>query len=170
MEPQKCQAKSKQSGEQCKRWASPGQRVCTMHGAKAPKAIAAAERRLEEESAKEAVATYGLPREVSPTQALAEELHRTAGIVAYLDLRVGELDNSGLGAHPLVRLYADERKHFADVAKTCIAVGIEARRIEIAEEEARLFMLAIKGIMLDLGVWDHPEAPQIVRRHLAAVA
>jgi hypothetical protein len=31
---QQCTAKSKQSGKQCKRWASPGSSVCVMHGSR----------------------------------------------------------------------------------------------------------------------------------------
>jgi hypothetical protein len=31
---QQCSAKSKQSGSQCKRWATPGSSVCTMHGSR----------------------------------------------------------------------------------------------------------------------------------------
>ena len=30
--PRRCRAKSKQSGEQCKRWSSPGKEVCYYHG------------------------------------------------------------------------------------------------------------------------------------------
>ncbi|KAB2347324.1 hypothetical protein [Actinomadura rudentiformis] len=40
--------------------------------------------------------TYGLPREVDPGQALLEEVHRTAGHVAWLGMRVAELEESEL--------------------------------------------------------------------------
>ena len=43
---QKCEARSKQSGERCKRWPIPGGTVCVIHGGKAPQAQAAAKDRL----------------------------------------------------------------------------------------------------------------------------
>lgn len=42
----RCQARSKRSGEQCGRAASPGQRVCVSHGAGSPQAKLAARERL----------------------------------------------------------------------------------------------------------------------------
>ena len=39
--PQQCTAKSKQSGERCKNWASRGMKVCHIHGGKTPRGIAA---------------------------------------------------------------------------------------------------------------------------------
>lgn len=57
---------------------------------------AAAKRRLEEEAARKALATLGLPVEVSPSEALLEEVHRTAGHVAWLGRKVQELDETTL--------------------------------------------------------------------------
>ena len=39
--PQRCTAKSKQSGERCKNWASVGMKVCHIHGGKTPRGMAA---------------------------------------------------------------------------------------------------------------------------------
>ena len=113
------------------------------------------------------VVRFGLPREVTPTQALKEELDRTAGLIQFYGMKLDDLDEDEIAGSPLVKLHAEERKHFADVAKTCIAVGIEARRIELAEEQGRQIMQVLKGVMLDLGVWDNPEAAGIVRKHLS---
>lgn len=134
--------------------------------------------------ATQAVETYGLPRQVDPHAALLEELHRTAGHVAWLSLQVQALDTDGLHGpvggsqhghpreepHVWVRLYQEERRHLADVAKTCVAVGIEERRVAIAEEQGRLLAAVIQGVLADLGVSNHPEAPAVVRRHLTLVA
>lgn len=43
----RCTARSKRSGERCKRRPALGQNVCSMHGAKSPQARAAARRRLD---------------------------------------------------------------------------------------------------------------------------
>lgn len=53
---------------------------CSRHGGATKTHVVAARR----EQAVRAVATYGLPREIDPHAALLEELHRTAGHVAWL--------------------------------------------------------------------------------------
>lgn len=61
---------------------------------------------MAEEKARKAVVTLGLPRVVSPTDALLEEVHRTAGHVAWLAQKVQELDTvtggENSGEHALV--------------------------------------------------------------------
>ena len=54
-----------------------GRGRCKKHGGNTPTHRAAAER----EIAEEAVATYGLPREIGPVDAVLENLHLTAGHV-----------------------------------------------------------------------------------------
>lgn len=61
------------------------------HGGGAPQVRAAAAARLAEAEARAAVATFGGPREVDPGTALLEEVHRTAGHVAWLASVVAEL-------------------------------------------------------------------------------
>ncbi len=119
-----------------------------------------------------------------PHTALLEELHRTAGHVAWLAETVARLERDqmgesvggGGGGWPStepglwVKLYQHERAHLATVAKTCVAVGIEERRVQLAEQQGHLLARVIDGILTDLGVRDHPEAATVVRRHLALVA
>lgn len=71
--------------------------------------------------------------------------------------------------HPFVtelRFWVGERARFA---KLCIDAGIAERQTKIAETQAQLMAQAIRGILMDLGVADHPEAPKVVRRHLTLV-
>lgn len=174
----RCSAKSKQSGEQCKRWASPGATVCATHGGKAPQVRAAAERRLAAAEAERAAVTFGLPRDVDPHAALLEELHRTAGHVSWLSTLVAELDRENLsqyteaGRRPSVwvELYQTERKHLAAVATACLRAGIEERRVEIAQQQADVLVAVLRGVLADLGVADRPDVNQVVARHLRAVA
>ncbi len=46
MDPVKCHATSKQRGRRCKRWATPGHKVCSSHGSKSPQAREAAAERI----------------------------------------------------------------------------------------------------------------------------
>lgn len=161
----RCTAHAKHSGERCKRTAIPGSTVCHYHGGKAPQVQAAALKRLALQEAERAVVTYGLPREVEPQEALLEELHRTAGHVAWLAFSVRELERreaygpvggSQYGfprqePHVWIRLYQEERKHFAEVAKICIAAGIEERRVQLAEDQARELARVVTAILTDLG-------------------
>lgn len=180
---ERCEAKTR-SGGNCKRPAGAGTDhvgfgCCKLHGGCVPNQI----KHAQKAQAKEAVATYGLPIEVDPHTALINELHRTAGHVAYLRQIVAELEHDDLKQRQVgengtierpavwVQLYADERKHLAAVAKTCIQVGIEERRVQLAEEQGQLFAQVIRGILEDSGVDPtSKDSREIVRRHLALVA
>lgn len=153
---------------------------CSKHGGNTPSGIKHGERM----AAESAVVTYGLPREVTPHQALEEELWRTAGHVAWLASKVAAFeddselkqyagsDDGMLWEKPAVwiELYHRERKHFAEIAKTCVAVGIEERRVRLAEQQGELLAGVIRGVLTDLGVIDRPEVPRIVRQHLTLIA
>ena len=54
-------ARSKRSGQRCKRTPIPGGTVCTMHGGAAPQVRAAARRRLQYQLARVACWELGLP-------------------------------------------------------------------------------------------------------------
>ena len=85
-----CAAKNRR-GEPCGRAPIKGATVCYVHGGRAPQVKAAAARRLAEQAAQQAVRTLGLPVDISPTEALLEEVRWTAGHVAWLRSRVQEL-------------------------------------------------------------------------------
>ena len=82
------------AGHHCHNGPLPGQKVCGSHGGKTPRALAAAARRLQDEAARDAVVTYGLAVDVSPTDALLEEVRWTAGHVQWLRARVQELETA----------------------------------------------------------------------------
>ncbi|NNN30735.1 hypothetical protein HLK59_10235 [Streptomyces sp. S3(2020)] len=125
------------------------------------------------------MATYGVPVETTATQALLDEVQRTAGHVAWLGDRVRELDYEVAAGenveHPLVwgvtrrkiggddagiteeaaasvwlKLYQQERAHLVRVAEAAIRAGIEERRIKLAESQGMLIALAIRQILGDL--------------------
>jgi hypothetical protein len=142
-------------------------------------------------------ATYGEPRDISPSAALLEEVARTAGHVDYLGEQVRALhpdalvwglakkDNVTASEFPGINeteaaqiniwlvLYRAERKHLVDVSKAAIAAGIAERQVQLAEQHGRL-VVGILGRILndpDFGVSTEQRraVATIVRRHLAAV-
>jgi hypothetical protein len=173
-----------------------GQLVCDTCGGRAPQAKAKAVVRISEQRAIRAVETYGLPLDVSPGDALLDEVRYTAGHVAWLRERIRELENRDLvwgmteqteknateftgtdttyGAVPnvWVDLYMRERKHLVDVAKAAIAAGIEERKVRLAEQQGALVAAVIRGILADLKLTpDQRElVAEIVPRRLRALA
>jgi hypothetical protein len=146
--------------------------------------------------ARKAVNTYSLPREVAPDVALLEEVHRSAGAVAFLAEKVAELDTGDLvwgvteeaekrateftGTDTVRRaapntwllLYQQERKHLADVCRTAIAAGIAERQVRLAEAQGRMVADVIRRILdgLDLSPVQQARAPEVARRELRALA
>jgi hypothetical protein len=143
-----------------------------------------------------AVATYGLPVDVNPADALLAEVHRTAGHVAWLAERVRELDEDRLtwgvteevdrgatefagvdttrSARPnaLLQLYQSERSHLVKVCATAVAAGIEERRVKLAEAQGVMLAGVIRAILgeLQLTVDQQARAPEIASRHLRQLA
>lgn len=91
-----CTATAKGTGQRCKRAPAHGMRVCVKHGAGSPQSRAAGPQRVELERAREAVEVYGLPRDISPTDALLEEVRWTAGHVDWLRQRVQQTEREAL--------------------------------------------------------------------------
>lgn len=179
----KCGAKKRSGEGYCERIAGHGTDHlgvghCKYHGGATKTQRTAAKK----EIARRAVAEYALPREIEPHDALIEELHRAAGAVAWLQSEIAHLERvdtaivgegGGVRYEPnvLIRMLAEERDRMVRVAKTCIDVGVEERKVQAIEAQARVFAMAIRGILSDLGVRpDAPETAVIVRRHLAAVS
>jgi len=141
--------------------------VCRNHGGSAPQVIAAAERRKQEREAIRDLESFGLPVAIDPHSALLQELHRTAGAVAWLGAIVADLDRDSIswgqvrqktggedhgntyeaGKNVWVGLWQGERKHLVDVASACARAGIEERRVRLAEEQGRMLAGVISRIL-----------------------
>lgn len=152
---------------------------CKLHGGSTQSLKQVAKR----EQAEDAVATYGLPRDIDPHTALAEEVARTAGHVAWLGRLVAELEQSDLRQFVptgesggklepsvWVELYQRERDHLRRVSADAVRAGVEERRVKLAESQGELIAQVIRGVLDDLGVAGRPEVPDVVRRHLSAVS
>jgi hypothetical protein len=159
-----------------------GQRVCRMHGGMSPQARAKARQRLEVEAAEQAMHTYGLPRDVDPHVALLEEVHRTAGHVAWLALQVQTLTNdqvvygitrttqlpdgsrrveAAAVVNTWVVLYQNERDRLRRVCADAIRSGVEERRVRLEEEAAVRLVEVIRHVLVDLG---HDPTEERVRK------
>jgi hypothetical protein len=195
-----CGGKKHQGEGTCTRpagWGTdhPGAGRCKLHGGSVPSGRKAA----MEELASRAVDTYGLPRDISPTDALLEEVRFTAGHVAWLRQRVSELAPDALtwGTREMVdkqatefpgtdtteaaavnmwlELYYRERKHLVDVCKAAISVGIEERYVRLAEAQGAVVAAVIRRILERLGLSDEQSAlvpfvvPEELRRAAAGV-
>src|SRR5438874_535830 len=92
-----CGGRKRQGDGTCARpagWGTnhPGAGRCKLHGGCAPSGRSAGQQVLAEQ----AVKTYGLSIDVSPTDALLEEVRWTAGHVAWLRARVQEVEQDAL--------------------------------------------------------------------------
>ena len=177
-----CTATAKSTGLRCQRRPMLGSKVCMVHGGKAGQVKAAAARRLAEQAAQQAVRTLGLPVDISPTEALLEEVRWTAGHVAWLRSRVQELESGDLSwgttkvktggddegttqeAKPSVwyELYTRERAHLIKVCDAAIRAGVEERRVRLAEQQGDLLALAIRRILEAFGLSGDPRVATVV--------
>lgn len=172
----RCIATAKSTGQRCGRAPIPGGEVCKVHGGGSPKVRAAAQRRLDLAAAQAAVVTLGLPRDITPTDALLEEVRWTAGHVDWLRQRIQELERDDLtwgrtsavekqsggfpgtdttsAAAPPVwyQLYERERTHLVKVCAAAISAGIEERRVRLAEQQGALVAEAIRRILARLNL------------------
>lgn len=102
---QACAGHKKSTGEACTNHPSKGATVCKYHGGAAPQVRAVADRRITEAAAARELAALGLPVDVSPSEALLEEVRWTAGHVRWIRLKLQDLGvgHEHLnGTHPLV--------------------------------------------------------------------
>lgn len=144
---------------------------CKLHGGCAPSGRKAAQRLMAEE----AVVEFGLLREIDPQTALLEEVHRTAGRVAWLAGVLAErgddaLIDAELGRSEWVRLEQEERAHLVKVCAAAISAGVAELQVRVAQAQAAEVVQLLRGVLADLGVGADPRVPEVVSRHLRLLA
>lgn len=195
--PGRCNAWNPKAGKRCGNGAGKGtdhygHGRCYIHGGNTVSHRKAAMKAM---AADEAL-RLGLPVEIDPRDALLLAVHAAAGLVAFFAGKVAETgedrlvwgvtreerrdgvrDGDDFSGTVTVReskpnvwyvLYREARHDLVNAAAAAARAGVEQRQVEIAERHAQAFADAVRGILSDLGVDDHPDAPKVVRRWLLA--
>jgi hypothetical protein len=182
----KCVARRKRDGEACTQWALKGSDKCRQHAG-----ISAPDRTI-----RKTLATYGLPRDITPAAALLEEVRYAAGHVAWLRGKVAELEPDALvwgvsetvtktaTEHPgtdqaeraalniWLEAYHRERRYLLDVSKAALAAGVEERLVRVAEAYGTQLAGAVLTILGQLQLTEPQRAiaGQVVPDTLRALA
>lgn len=187
MASKQCGAKKTNATGQCKLPAGYGTSHlgfgrCKFHFGSTPSSIVAAAKEEMRER------FYGDEVSIEPTEALLEEIRRSAGHVRWLHAQILAFDEQLEGADPdrvllqlseqgwgkaaWTKLYADERTHLARTCKMAIDAGVAERTVKLAENQGELIATALRGILKDLGLSAEQQAlaPEIVTRHLRSVS
>lgn len=161
----RCSART--SRGQCKKWAVRGATVCATHGGAAPQVRDAARRRLMAAEAGEQLARLGVAIETTPIEALEAMLYEAAGNVAVLRSMIADLGRDDLYGrmyhdngqetgeakpHVLVVLYNQERDRLTKLAEACAKLGLDERRLRLAEAQVSRFLEAMTAAMGDIGM------------------
>jgi hypothetical protein len=157
----KCAGRRKRDGEPCTQWALAGSDKCRQHAG-----ISAAER-----TVRKTIATYGLPRDIAPGEALLDEVRHSAGHVEWLRGKVAELEPAALvwgvseiavktatefkgtdtteraALNTWLEAYHRERRYLLDVCKAALAAGCEERLVRVAEAYGTQLAGAIAAIL-----------------------
>ena len=161
-----CRAHRRDGGP-CRQPAIRGGLTCRMHGGAAPQARERAAERVMEEGVVELAHQYGVPRSVTPEQALTEELARTQGHVDWLAAQLDHRnDPQWLG------VYQAERAHLARLAQAMAPLleKAEQQRAVLSERTIDQLQLALTGILGELGHDPNSDAVRaVVARHLRRV-
>lgn len=190
--PRRCTAR-RTDGEPCGRWAIAGGVVCPSHGGATGRAKAAAERRVATASARAIAQSLGVAIETDPHRALLDEVHRAAGVVAWLGSQVAALDRTAVtfgvtktveggpqggtterraAVNIWVQLYGEERDRLVRAAKAALDAGVEERRVELAEHTGLMIVEMITSVLnnIDLTNEQRRSADKAIATQLRLVA
>jgi len=166
--------------EPCKRPPMKGLRVCRVHGGATPNARKASQQHKAEAAVKRELLKLGYERDVSPSDAMLEQVREAAHNVAVyrtiVRLLLPEVDQGELEAdaatgftrlgqtlavrvdpekfhaepHVFVSMYDKERDRLVKYAKMCRDAGVEEARVRIAEEQGQWLVRTIDMVFTRL--------------------
>jgi hypothetical protein len=181
MDAPRCTAKSKQSGERCKRRPVPGATVCSMHGGKIPAVAAAAKRRLMTQQVKaeaQAVLAHeglvGVDDPIELLTRLAAEITAfkdalAARVNALTDIRYQGAAGEQLRAE--VQLYERALDRALKVCEVLAKLDLEGKRQAAAERYGAEIAALLQAIFVELALseqqWER--VPVVVSHHLEHV-
>lgn len=121
-----------------------------------------------------------LDGEPAAMQVARDDLNRifTSGGVAalvgntYGDSKTGGIYATGEAIRGLAKLEAEERDRCASMAAKAVAAGLAERTVKLAERQGELIAQVLMAVFDDLDLTDGQRevAPNVIRRHLAALA
>lgn len=130
----------------------------------------------------------GAPRKIHPAEAMAEQIASTAGLVAWLEQKVGEfrfkevtkLDDDGVeteqfmtpNQHSWFKIYQEERDRLVRFSEIAIRAGLAERSVRLAEQQGAQMVGAINEILAALQLTEDQARliPHVVPRALRAIA
>lgn len=159
----RCTATSKSTGEQCKRWAYPGAKVCVNHGGAAPAVKAAADRRILtrklEEDASAVLAHHGVDVISDPLEELGKLAAETRAMANALGQRVNALNDietwdDKSAPHARVALEAYERSldRTHRLLDSLVKHGYTERQVKLQEDQAMLVAGVLRRTIASLGL------------------
>lgn len=111
---------------------------------------------------------FGVPIDTDPMNALMGEVRRSAGIVAWLEVKVsalpeqlvnadGELNEESMvqitkqGMKPGVwlQLYNDERAHLARVCKMALDAGVSQSLVDMLKQQSQAWIAVFREVFAD---------------------
>lgn len=156
-----------------------GQMVCSAHGGLSPQAKAKGEERQQEEKIRALAATLGdYDPDADPQELILEQIRWSAGHVAWFRARIQALDPDilfrgtrrvtrsersgwqegtstetevGPGLNLWLEAYDRERKYLTDLCAKAVALGIEARRVELAERHTDMLLDGLQWLVSETG-------------------
>ncbi len=95
---------------------------------------------------------FGKPSlDIDPVGAVLAEIGHAAGHVAYLRSAVQTLDAAAVEADsPWLTLYNSERDRLVRFSDLAVRLGIEVRRVQIAERTGGLVVGLLRGVLAEL--------------------
>ena len=149
-----CTAKSKQSGEQCKRRATPGLSVCKMHGAGTKQSQAKSAERLLEVRVGQELARQQITPVTDPLQALMDAAGSAVAWMHFCQARLTQLaeleysdDKSQRDVVPMIALYERSLDRACGVLAKMVQLGIQDRVAKSAELTAEANLAALRGLI-----------------------
>lgn len=118
--------------------------------------------RAAKEAGWELVQFYGMPKQTHPSEALMDEVRRTAGHVAWLGAQIATWEmneeNFKLGPSDALKgwlaLYHAERDRLAKFSKMALDAGIQERQITLAEQTGERIAMTVSRILETLNLND----------------
>lgn len=133
---------------------------CSFHGGNTPTLRTSAARYMGGEVIERMSNAYGLggPVEISPQEALLQEVRRSAGHVGFLQDRINMFElNLGTEVLPeakreLIELYQKERLMLAKIAKAAVDAGIAQERVQLEREKGVKLVEVLREVFDGLGL------------------